>query len=147
MKFSEAKKITAQKIAFELTIRSLKDEVKTLALNTWKKSFDLEGFNTSPFRKWKRLKRKRAAPYTNNKILNKTGRLKNSIRASSYVGTRVWWIRAYSNVEYADVHNEGLRSGRGKGFKMPKRQFIGDSKTLDKKIQTRIENRLKKAFK
>jgi len=40
------------------------------------------------------------------------------------------WFRSLA--EYAKVHNEGLRAGRGKGFVMPKRQFIGKSATHDK---------------
>jgi phage gpG-like protein len=31
-----------------------------------------------------------------------------------------------TEVPYAAIHNEGLRAGRGKGFKMPKRQFMGE---------------------
>lgn len=147
MRFNEAKKIIAHRIAVELTLKSLKDEVKDMAISHFKKSFDLEAFNDQPLKKWKPLKRRRPQPYSNNKILTKTGKLKNSLRARSYVGSRVWWVNLYSNVDYANVHNEGLRSGRGRGFKMPKRQFMGDSKILDKKIQTRIDNRIKKAFK
>ena len=45
---------------------------------------------------------------------------------------------------YASVHNFGLRSGRGKGFTMPKRQFMGESKTLSKKIVRLIRTRIKK---
>lgn len=147
MRFNESKKILASKIAIELTLKSLKDEVKDMAVKHFTKSFDLEGFNDSPVKKWKPLKRKRSQPYTNNKILTKTGKLKNSLRGRSYAGSRVWWVDIYSNVEYANVHNEGLRSGRGRGFKMPKRQFMGNSRLLDKKIQTRINNRINNAFK
>lgn len=147
MRFNEARKILAQKIAVDLALKSLKDEVKQMAISHFKKSFDIEGFNDSPVKKWKPLKRKRSQPYTNNKILTKTGKLKNSLRSRSYVGSRVWWVDIYSNVEYASVHNEGLRSGRGRGFKMPKRQFMGNSRILDKKIQTRIDNRIKNAIK
>lgn len=147
MRFNEARKILAQKIAVDLALKSLKDEVKQMAISHFKKSFDIEGFNDSPVKKWKPLKMKRRQPYTNNKILTKTGKLKNSLRGRSYVGSRVWWVDIYSSVEYANVHNEGLRSGRGRGFKMPKRQFMGNSRILDKKIQTRIDNRIKNAIK
>jgi phage gpG-like protein len=47
-------------------------------------------------------------------------------------------------IKYASVHNYGLMSGRGKGFKMPKRQFIGESKSLNKKIIRLIDKRLRK---
>lgn len=41
--------------------------------------------------------------------------------------------------EYPQVHNEGLRSGRGNGFTMKKRQFIGVSETLIKQITDAFE--------
>jgi phage gpG-like protein len=43
---------------------------------------------------------------------------------------------------YARVHNEGLRAGRGNGFIMPKRQFIGDHPTLRKAIVEGLEKAL-----
>ena len=46
--------------------------------------------------------------------------------------------------DYASVHNFGLRAGRGKGFKMPKRKFMGESKTLNKKINRLIKRRINK---
>jgi phage gpG-like protein len=45
-------------------------------------------------------------------------------------------------VPYARVHNEGLRAGRGRGFQMPRRQFIGESKELTKKVEDIIENEI-----
>ena len=48
------------------------------------------------------------------------------------------------DVEYAAVHNEGLHAGRGKGFTMPKRQFIGKSEELDEAINEMIEKELTK---
>ena len=41
------------------------------------------------------------------------------------------------DVAYAKVHNEGLRAGRGLGFQMPKRQFMGQTKKLGE-IQRRV---------
>ena len=49
-----------------------------------------------------------------------------------------------NDVEYAAVHNEGLHAGRGKGFTMPKRQFIGESEELDEAINEMIEKELTK---
>lgn len=147
MRFNNSKILIAKQIAIELTIKSLKDEVKDIAVKHFTKSFDLEGFNDLPVKNWKPLKRQRAEPYRSNKILTKTGALKKSLKSRAYVGKRIWWVEIYSNLAYANVHNEGLRSGRGRGFKMPKRQFMGESKSLDRKIQTRINNRLNQAFK
>ena len=57
-----------------------------------------------------------------------------------------WNVVVWSTKIYAKIHNEGLMGlAFGKyPFKMPKRKFMGDSKILDKKLQTRIDNRLKK---
>ena len=41
------------------------------------------------------------------------------------------------DVVYAKVHNEGLRAGRGLGFQMPKRQFMGQTRKLGE-IQMRV---------
>lgn len=145
MKFNEHKKIMQMQLAIELTLKSLKDEVGEMAVRHFKKSFDIEGFNDTPTPMWKSLKRPRPAPYTGNKILTRTGSLKKSLRYKSRVGKRTWSVSVNSPLIYANVHNEGLRSGRGKGFKMPKRQFMGESSTLDHRIQTRINNRIKAA--
>ncbi|MDR2292112.1 MAG: phage virion morphogenesis protein [Prevotellaceae bacterium] len=53
-------------------------------------------------------------------------------------------VRIYNPVEYAAVHNEGLRAGRGKGFIMPKRQFIGESAELNKAVQQAVVKELSK---
>jgi phage gpG-like protein len=51
--------------------------------------------------------------------------------------------RAFGSKEpYGRVHNEGLRAGRGKGFQMPKRQFIGDHPKLRQTIAEEIERKL-----
>ena len=47
-----------------------------------------------------------------------------------------------SREPYGRVHNEGLRAGRGSGFTMPKRQFIGDHPTLRAEIIKEIERKL-----
>ncbi len=47
-----------------------------------------------------------------------------------------------SREPYGRVHNEGLRAGRGSGFTMPKRQFIGNHPTLRKAIAEEIERKL-----
>ena len=49
-----------------------------------------------------------------------------------------------SRAPYGRVHNEGLRAGRGSGFIMPKRQFMGHSRQLDRLISHAIETKLKK---
>jgi phage gpG-like protein len=48
---------------------------------------------------------------------------------------------------YAQVHNEGGKAGRGKGFIMPQRQFMGPSRILDINIKTKFDNIMNKLFK
>lgn len=42
------------------------------------------------------------------------------------------------NLPYSAVHNEGLRAGRGRGFRMPKRQFMAHSSKLAEKTEKEI---------
>ena len=47
----------------------------------------------------------------------------------------------YSDVPYAAAHNEGTNNaGRGHKTRIPKRQFIGESRTLNKKAKKIIED-------
>ena len=48
-----------------------------------------------------------------------------------------------SKEPYGRVHNEGLRAGRGKGFTMPRRQFMGEHPELDDLIVKKLEEKLK----
>lgn len=72
------------------------------------------------------------------------GRLKKSVRKIR-VGRNFAVIG--SDVPYAAVHNEGLRAGRGKGFKMPKRRFMGNSAVLAKQIERQLASEMIKALK
>jgi phage gpG-like protein len=55
---------------------------------------------------------------------------------------------AGSNADYASAHNEGTTTaGRNHSVTIPKRQFIGKSRTLDKKILRIIEEEAKKILK
>jgi phage gpG-like protein len=115
------------------------EDVGNEAVSHYKKSFRDEGFTNRNLKKWKEVKRRinprnpKAAAAT-LPILTKSGELGDSIKHSKE-GRKVI-IR--SDKVYAQVHNEGLRAGRGKGFKMPKRQFVGKSDELIKKINTKV---------
>lgn len=128
----------------EATIKESRKEMGETAIKHFKKSFSIEGFNNIPFMHWRHLKKPRPAPYMNNKILHKTGTLKNSLRYTTRPIKNAYTVKVYTTVPYAAVHNSGLRSGKGKGFKMPKRQFIGYSKTLEKQLAKTLAFRLRK---
>lgn len=98
------------------------------------------------------------------RILTKNAFLVNSIRPSVVTAKRVVISAGNQFVPYARIHNEGLRvagvqkirpfvnrnfMGKGKAvnikahtrtvnFKMPKRQFMGNSKTLNENLRARL---------
>lgn len=94
------------------------------SLNHFLKGFRNGGGQTDAGR-WKN--RKRADKRTRSILVN-TGALRRDIRVrrttlkSIIIGTQ--------SIVYARRHNEGLTDSRGRG--MPKREFLGDSKVLDK---------------
>lgn len=103
-----------------------------------------QGFLDRTVKKWPA--RKRNLDPGRNLLVGKGGgaKLYKSIARTSLSATRtVIGIKGPANV-YASVHNYGLRAGRGAGFMMPKRQFMGESKVLNRKIVRLIERRIKK---
>jgi len=48
-------------------------------------------------------------------------------------------VTIFSDWKYAEVHNFGLRAGRGAGFIMPQRRFIGESDKLTNRIVAKLE--------
>lgn len=147
--FNEHKKISKKAQEMYVALNDMRSKMKKEALNHSLKAFDDEGWSNNSLIKWKRLKRKREQPYTNNKILNKTGALKRSIKVKANSSREDYNVTVYSNKIYADIHNWGLR-GKAFGkypFKMPKRQFMGYSKILDKKLQRIFDLRIRKVFK
>jgi phage gpG-like protein len=114
------------------------------AVSHYKKSFRDEGFTDRNLKKWKEVKRRinPRNPKTASAtlpILTKTGELGDSIKWEQGAGRKVI---IKTDKPYAQVHNEGGRAGRGKGFKMPKRQYIGKSAELTNKINTKVGKRL-----
>lgn len=89
-------------------------------------------------------KRKNNRPILYSHASDRKGiHLKDSIR--SIVG--VARVTFATDKPYAKVHNEGGRAGRGSGFRMPKRQFMGRSRTLDKRIGDKATQVLNKKIK
>lgn len=149
--------------------KSLAVNIGEEAINFAKDNFRRQGFKDAILMKWRR--RKSGAPRNQGRaILVDTGQLKRSIRITriSPGGNRIY---IGSNVKYAQIHNEGgrvsgtasvrshyrrTRSGararvrahsRNVNFRMPKRQFIGPSRELNKGIRRMIQLKLIKVFK
>lgn len=142
MKFNEARKIVKDMQMAEKTIADMVDTMGIYAINHYKKSFIDGGFTDLSFKAWKQ--RKRSRDNEGRAILVKTGNLKRSL---TYRKIGRYSVRIESNVPYAKVHNEGLRSGRGKGFTMPERKFVGYSERLSRKIELRLRANIEKIFK
>lgn len=79
---------------------------------------------------------------TSRNLLVKTGRLRRTATTGRTRANVVDFIMPV----YGRVHNEGMRAGRGGGFRMPKRQFAGQSSKLNGRIKAKakkiIEQRL-----
>lgn len=106
----------------------------TEGVNFSKESFQKQGWTNNSFERWK----KRKSGQKRNKgraILVDSGDLRRSVRILS---TSIGKATYGSTLKYAPVHNAGLRAGRGRGFQMTKRQFVGQSAKLDRKFQRRI---------
>ena len=102
------------------------------AVKFFRSNFDREGFLDRSVSKWKRRKYKPRGGQ--KKILTVSGRLKRSIRRLQTSWGRI--VIGSKDVIYAERHNEGLAG-------MPKRQFIGESNTLEKALKKRIEKEIR----
>ena len=118
-------------------------QIGNIAVNEAKTNFKRQGFMDRSLKRWKPRKK----PDPGRAILVKTGLLRRSIRRLSTTNKRVTIGSKGKAAVYAGVHNYGLKAGRGKGFKMPKRQFLGQSHTTDKRIVNLIKKKIKKGFK
>jgi len=126
---------------FEAQKRNLPAILGNMAKRHFVEGFRKGGFTDINFDPWKERKRKDKSDRntgTRRAILVKTGHLRNSIRVR-IANFNLIEIGAYG-VPYAVFHNTGAG-------KMPKRQFIGESATLSKKIKLRINKEFKSILK
>ena len=122
--------------------------------NFFEDNFKRQGFLDGSLKSWKPRKKEKKKSRKTKKfdkegrgILIASGQLSKSLTVTKKTRNRMV-IRSVmaTSFNYSGVHNYGLRAGRGSGFKMPERKFMGKSKTLDKKIVKLINFRLNKAF-
>lgn len=117
-----------------------------------KANFLKQGFEGTP---WKEVQRRipgskayrsntlrHPARLTRPILTGDTGDLGRSINVSYSKGQAT----VFSDKIYAKVHNEGLRAGRGKGFIMPQRQFLGPSEGLEQDIKQQIKEQFQRLF-
>lgn len=138
-------KVAADRAKKLLTV----DAVKVIGIEAKKHfqgSFErgIEGFTDDKIEKWPDIKeatkkKKRRQNGTLPPVLTDKGHLRDSIVWEADYDQQAAVLS--SDLSYAEVHNEG-----GGPKNMPKRQFMGESKQLEKKIVNKIEKELDKIF-
>lgn len=148
--------------------KTLPRKIAVTAVNFSKENFKRQGWLDNGLQRWAPRKKRGSRRTDNRAILVKSGRLRRSIRATSVTDEQ---IIIGTDVPYAQVHNEGgtgevtqnigahtrkehTRSGRKvqattvrahtrkRKLNIPKRQFMGPSQALNK----RVERLIKKEF-
>jgi phage gpG-like protein len=143
--FAEHKKILKDLQAFKPQLEKAVDAMGVLAANHFTTSFRNQGFTDESLQAWQPRKRTERSRMGNRAILVKSGRLRRSIRTKRF---GLLAVKILTDVPYAQIHNDGLM-GRAFGkhsFKMPKRQFIGYSGVLNRKIITKLDVTIKRIF-
>lgn len=104
--------------------------VRVEADNFHRRNFRDEGFTDNGLVKWPKRKKE---PVKKRALLVNKEHLKRTATHGSTRGSKINYVMPI----YGKVHNEGLRAGRGNGFTMPKRQFLGMSAELDRRIKSK----------
>lgn len=114
------------------------DIVAVEAENFHAKNFRDEGFTDVALQKWKPRKKpdKRAG---RRALLVQSGAMKGHAIKGRVHDNAVDFIFP---LEYMKVHNEGGKAGRGAGFQMTQRQFVGESEYLKKRIDEKVKRYL-----
>ena len=108
-------------------------------------NFKKEGFEKAPgkFKNWKKTKATKSKQILVGE--KRGGALKRSWAQNTTTGPGK--VEFTSPLVQAAVHNEGLKAGRGPGFKMPMRQMIGPSQALDINIKKKVDTLADQVFK
>lgn len=127
--------------------RTLPVKIGTEAVHFVRDNFKQEGFVDKKLERWTPSKRKSIPKHPDRSYKTLSSRRRNlymSIKKRTKPGEAI----IYTDVPYAAAHNEGTNNaGRNRKTKIPKRQFIGDSNALNKKVIKVIEDELKRILK
>lgn len=148
--FNEHKKILAQLRRFEAKVPKMVSEMGGIALSHFTRSFTNQGFTNENLQKWKPRKRTRYKTRSGKTVDDTTrgiliGKGTAQLMKLRRVNMGRYAVAIRNNAatgKYARVHNEGLRAGRGKGFQMTKRQFVGFSGVMNRKIIAMINKEM-----
>ena len=123
---NNAKKLKRDLLKMQGQATTAVKEIGEISVSHFKKSFTDYGFTNIRRGRWRT--RKRYAPHP---LMRKSNDLINSITARR---TGKYTVRVETiGVDYAAYHNEGTD-------RLPKRQFIGNSVMLDKRIKRKLRN-------
>lgn len=134
--------------------QKLPDHIKDKSQEIVDKSFEQEQFQDGTSPKWKGRKNDKEggkARTDRRALLVDTGKLISAIEAEVRGRDTVAIVVTDPDAnKYAAVHNEGLKAGKGAGFKMPKRQFMPapgeDFPELDKQVEKFLDDEMEKIF-
>lgn len=148
------KRILADLSRMEKSVPKMVAEMGAIAQTHFTMSFNNQGFTDEHLEKWKPRKREGYRTRSGKLVDDTTrgiliGKGTGNLRKLRRVPIGRYSIEIRSNAaakDYARVHNEGLRAGRGNGFMMPKRQFAGYSGVMDRKIRKMVFVTFKKSF-
>jgi phage gpG-like protein len=128
--------------------REAPHNIGKIAVTHTKESFEKSRY-TEGSTGWEKRKKPNRKGKNDTKTLINTGRLKKSINYEvSADGETITLQTDEDTGVYGQVHNEGLKAGRGKGFTMPKRQFMpiqGEPipPAMEKKMKAYVQTRVK----
>lgn len=126
--------------------------VATEGLRHFEQSWDNQGFTDSNISKWSKRKppksglkkwdsrNKGRAILVSHQSQTKGTHLKDSLRAEQNATEVIF----STDKAYAQVHNEGGKAGRGNGFIMEKREFMGESQVLNNKIAEKMDREIER---
>jgi phage gpG-like protein len=147
--FSQEQKENLQKLD-NLIGKRLPEKVVDEAQKIVDESFKKEQYQDKSSPQWKSRKKDKEsgkARESRRALLVKSSALIRSIETDQ----RGSDIVIHTDVPYAQVHNEGLRAGKGAGFQMPQREFMpipGESNPLlDERVEKWLDDEMDKIFK
>lgn len=154
MKYREADKLRKALKLFDAEIPKMTQSMVNIAHVHFTKSFVNQGFTDKTLEKWKPRKRQRYRTKSGSVVDDTTrgiliGKGTGNLRKLYKLVTSKYSGEITDNPitkKYSRVHNEGLRAGRGNGFTMPKRQFVGYSHVMDSNIKRMINTKIRKSF-
>lgn len=130
--------------ALKPDMQEVANMVAVTGVSYFKGSFRNKEFNG---KKWAEAKIDKGKKRKRGSLMVDSAALMNSVRTAEATPGQVKWAAGNDKVPYAEVHNEGGRAGRGTGFDMPQRQFMGESDELEEKITKRVDSYFKSLFK